>query len=107
MKGMLAPVYEEVIFGQAEVREIYKVSRVGTIAGSMVTDGKMVSDSSIRLMRDGVVIYEGKMGSLKRFKNDVKEVAAGYDCGITIENFNDIKEGDVVESHGEVEVDRE
>ena len=107
MKGMLAPIFEEVIFGQAEVREIYKVSKVGTIAGSMVTDGKMVSDSSVRLMRDGVVVYEGKMGSLKRFKNDAKEVAVGFDCGITIENFNDVKEGDVIESHGEVEVDRE
>ena len=106
MKGMLAPVFEEVIFGQAEVREIYKVSKVGTIAGSMVTDGKMVSDSAIRLMRDGVVIYEGRMGSLKRFKNDAKEVTAGFDCGITIENFNDIKEGDIIESHGEIEVDR-
>ena len=104
MKGMLAPVFEEVIHGQAEVRELYKVSKVGTIAGCMVTDGKMVRDSGIRLMRDGVVTYEGKMSTLKRFKDDVKEVAKGYDCGITIANFNDIKEGDIIESYGEVEV---
>lgn len=107
MKGMLAPVFEEVIHGQAEVREIYKVSKVGTIAGCMVTDGKIVKDSSVRLMRDGVVIYEGMLGSLKRFQNDAKEVAQGYECGITIENFNDIKEGDVIESHGEIQVEQE
>ncbi|QIK70080.1 translation initiation factor IF-2 [Erysipelothrix sp. HDW6C] len=105
MKGMLAPVFEEVIHGQAEVREIYKVSKVGTIAGCMVTDGKMVKESGIRLMRDGVVIYEGKMASLKRFQNDAKEVAQGYDCGITIENFNDLKVGDVIESYGEIQVE--
>ena len=104
MKGMLAPVFEEVIHGQAEVREIYKVSKVGTIAGSMVTDGKMVRESGIRLMRDGIVIFEGKMSSLKRFQDDAKEVAKGFECGITIENFNDIKESDIIESYGEVEV---
>ncbi|HKM23795.1 MAG TPA: translation initiation factor IF-2 [Erysipelothrix sp.] len=104
MKGMLAPVFEEVIHGQAEVREIYKVSKVGTIAGSMVTDGKMVRESGIRLMRDGIVIFEGKMSSLKRFQDDAKEVAKGFECGITIENFNDIKENDIIESYGEVEV---
>lgn len=102
MKGMLAPVFEEVIHGQAEVRELYKVSKVGTIAGCMVTDGKMVRESSIRLMRDGVVIYEGVMSSLKRFQDDAKEVARGFECGITIENFNDIKEQDIIESYGEV-----
>ena len=107
MKGMLAPEYEEVIYGQAEVRELYKVSKIGTIAGCMVTDGKMVRESSIRLIRDGVVIYNGKMASLKRFKDDAKEVTAGFDCGITIENFNDIKEGDIIESHGEEEVEQE
>ncbi len=104
MKGMLAPVFEEVIHGQAEVREIYKVSKVGTIAGCMVTDGKMVRESGIRLMRDGIVIFEGKMSSLKRFQDDAKEVAKGFECGITIENFNDIKESDIIESYGEVEV---
>ncbi|MDE8059656.1 translation initiation factor IF-2 [Erysipelothrix rhusiopathiae] len=106
MKGMLAPVFEEKIFGQAEVREIYKVSKVGTIAGCMVTDGKMVKESGVRLMRDGVVIYEGQMASLKRFQNDAKEVSQGFDCGITIENYNDIKEGDVIESYGEIEVEQ-
>lgn len=104
MKGMLAPVFEEVILGQAEVRQTYKVSKVGTIAGCMVTDGKLVKGCSVRLLRDSVVVYEGQLGSLKRFQNDAKEVQAGYECGITIENFNDIKEGDVIEAYGEQEV---
>lgn len=104
MKGMLDPVFEEVIFGQAEVRETYKVSKIGTIAGCMVVDGKMVRDSSVRLIRDDIVIYDGKMNSLKRFNDDVREVAKGYECGVTIKNFNDIKIGDVIESHGEEEV---
>ncbi len=107
MKGLLEPEYEEVIYGQAEVRELYKVSRIGTIAGCMVVDGKMLRDSSVRLIRDGVVVYEGQMGSLKRFKDDAREVAQGFECGITIENFNDIKEGDIIESHGEVEIEIE
>lgn len=107
MKGMMAPEFKEVIFGQAEVRQIYKVSKVGTIAGCMVTDGKMVSGSDVRLIRDGIVVYEGKMSSLKRFKDDAKTVNQGFECGITIENFNDIKEGDIIESHGEEEVERE
>ena len=104
MKGMLAPVYEEVIFGQAEVRKTYKVSKIGTIAGCMVTDGKIVRDSGVRLIREGVVVYDGKLGSLKRFENDAKEVNSGYECGITIEHFNDIKENDIIESYGEQEV---
>lgn len=107
MKGMMAPVFEEVIFGQAEVRELYKVSKIGTIAGCMVTDGKMIKDTSVRLIRDGVVVYNGKMNSLKRFQNDAKEVAQGYECGITIENFNDMKVGDIIESHGEEQVEQE
>ncbi len=107
MKGMMAPVFKEVIFGQAEVRQTYKVSKIGTIAGCMVTDGKMVSGSDIRLIRDGVVIYEGKMSSLKRFQNDAKTVNQGFECGITIANYNDIKEGDIIESHGEEEVEQE
>lgn len=107
MKGMMAPVYEEVIFGQAEVRQTYKVSKIGTIAGCMVIDGKMVSGSDVRLIRDGIVVYEGKMSSLKRFKDDAKTVRQGYECGITIENFNDIKDGDIIESHGEEEVEQE
>ena len=93
MKGMLAPVYEEVVIGQAEVRQTYKVSKVGTIAGCMVTDGHITKDCSVRLIREGVVIYTGKLGSLRRFQNDVKEVQNGFECGMTIENFNDIKEG--------------
>ena len=104
MKGLLAPVYQEKIIGQMEVREIYKVSKVGTIAGCMVTDGKIVKNCGIRLIRDGVVIYTGNLGSLKRFKDDAKEVSSGYDCGCTIENFNDIKQGDVIEGYIEEEV---
>ncbi len=104
MKGMLAPIFEEVIWGQAEVRQLFKVSKIGTIAGSMVTDGKIKRDSKVRLIRDGITIYEGKLGTLRRFDKDVKDVAAGYECGITIENFNDIKEGDLIESYGEEEV---
>lgn len=104
MKGMLAPVYEEVITGQAEVRQIYKVSKIGTIAGCMVTDGKIVKESGVRLIRNGVVIYTGKLSSLKRFQNDAKDVSAGYDCGITIDNFNDIKEGDILEGYVEQQV---
>ncbi len=104
MKGMLAPVYEEVVWGQAEVRQLFKVSKIGTIAGCMVTEGKMVRESKVRLIRDGVVVYHGKLSSLKRFQNDVKEVASGYDCGMTIENYNDIKENDIIEAYGDVEV---
>ncbi len=101
MKGMLAPVYEEVILGQAVVRQTFKVSKVGTIAGCMVTDGKLVRECGVRLIRDGIVIYSGNLGSLKRFQNDAKEVQSGYECGLTIENFNDIKEGDIIEAHTE------
>lgn len=104
MKGMLAPVYEEVITGQAEVRKTYKVSKVGTIAGCMVTEGKIVRDCGIRLIRDGIVVYTGKLGSLKRFDNDAKEVNSGYECGMTIENFNDIKEMDIIEGYIDQEV---
>ena len=101
MKGMLEPVYEEVIIGQAEIREIYKVSKIGTIGGCMVTDGKLTSGCSVRLIREGIVIYNGKLGSLRRFKDDVREVVSGYECGITIENFNDIKIGDTIEAYAE------
>ena len=97
MKGMLAPELEEVVTGQAEIREIYKVSKIGNIAGCMVTDGCIKRDCGVRLIRDGVVVYEGKLASLRRFKDDVKQVNQGYDCGLTIENFNDIKIGDIVE----------
>ena len=107
MKGMLAPVYEEVIIGQAEVRKTYKVSKIGTIAGCMVTEGKITRDCKIRLIRNGIVIYTGKLGTLKRFENDAKEVAQGYECGMTIENFNDIKELDIIEGYIDQEVERE
>lgn len=104
MKGMLEPVYEEVVIGQAEVRETYKASRVGTIGGCMVTDGKLTSSCGIRLIRDSIVIYTGRLGSLKRFKDDAKEVLSGYECGITIENYNDIKIGDIIEAYVEQQV---
>lgn len=104
MKGMLEPVYEEEITGQVEIRETYKVSRVGTIAGGYVTEGFVTRDEGVRLIRDGVVIYEGKLGSLRRFKDDVKEVKRGFELGLTIENYNDIKIGDVVEAYRMKEV---
>lgn len=107
MKGMLAPVYEEVVIGQAEVRQIYKVSKVGTIAGCMVTDGSLKKECGVRLIREGVVIYTGKLGSLKRFQNDAKEVSSGFECGLTIENFNDIKVGDIIEAYEDQQVDPE
>ena len=106
MKGMLAPEMEEVVTGQAEIRQVIKVSKVGNIAGCYVTDGYIRRDCGIRLIRDGVVIYEGKLASLKRFKDDAKEVASGYECGMTIENYNDIKEGDIVEGYIMEEVER-
>lgn len=104
MKGMLAPVYEEVVIGQAEVRQLYKVSKIGTIAGCMVTDGLLKRNCKIRLIRDGIVAYSGELGSLKRFQNDVKEVSSGYDCGLTIENYNDLKESDIIEAYEDQEV---
>ena len=105
MKGMLAPVYEEVVIGQAEVRQTFKVSKVGTIAGCMVTDGAIRKGCKVRLIRDGIVIYTGMLGSLKRFQNDAKEVTVGHDCGLTIENFNDIKENDVIEAYEDQQVE--
>ena len=104
MKGMLAPVYEEVVIGQAEVRQIYKVSKIGTIAGCMVTDGHLKRDCKVRLIREGIVVYTGKLGSLRRFENDVKEVQNGFECGTTIENFNDIKVDDIIEAFEDQEV---
>ncbi len=99
MKGMLAPKYREALLGHAEVRQTYKVSGVGTVAGCYVQDGKIVRNCSVRLVRDGIVIHEGVLGSLQRFKDAAKEVAGGYECGLTIEKFNDIKEGDIVEGY--------
>lgn len=104
MKGMLAPVYEEVVVGQAEVRQTYKVSKVGTIAGCMVTDGKVIRGCKARLIRDGIVVYDGKLASLRRFENDVKEVTTGFECGLTMENYNDIKVDDYFEFYQDQEV---
>ena len=104
MEGMLSPELKEEITGNAEIRETFKISKIGTIAGCMVTSGKIFRNSGIRLIRDGVVIFTGELSSLKRFKDDVKEVAKGYDCGIQIKNYNDINEGDVIEAFKEVEV---
>jgi translation initiation factor IF-2 len=104
MEGMLSPEMKEEITGTAEIREIFKVTKVGSIAGCMVTDGKIFRNSKIRLIREGVVIYTGELATLKRFKDDVKEVAKGYDCGMQIKNYNDIKEYDLIEAFQEVEV---
>ena len=107
VKGMLDPVFEEKISGQAEVREIFKVSKVGTIAGSYVTSGTFVRSGGVRIIRDSIVIYTGRLAGLRRFKDDVKEVKAGYECGITVENYNDIKVGDVLECFVMEEVERD
>ena len=106
MKGMLDPVFEEKVLGHAEVRQTFKASGVGTIAGSYVQDGIFERNCSVRLTRDGIVIFDGPLASLKRFKDDVKEVKAGYECGFVFENYNDIKEGDLVEAYKMVEVER-
>ena len=107
MKGMLDPEYKEVVLGTVEIRETFKVPNVGIIGGAYVTDGKVVRNESVRLVRDGIVIHEGKISSLKRYKDDAKEVAQGYECGIGIENYNDIKEGDVIECFTMEEVARD
>ena len=106
MKGLLAPEYKENLLGHAQVRNVFKITGAGTIAGSYVTDGKVQRNASVRLLRDNVVIFEGKLSSLRRFKDDVKEVAAGYECGIGLENYNDIKENDVVECFVMEEIER-
>jgi len=106
MEGMLAPDYEEKILCNIEIREIFKIPKVGTIAGCMVLDGKIMRNNKIRIVRDGIVVYTGELDSLKRFKDDVKEVAAGYECGLSIHNFNDIKVGDIVEGYEQVAVKR-
>lgn len=106
MEGMLDPEFEEKITSNVEIREVFKISKVGTIAGCMVLDGKITRNSKVRIIRDGVVIYTGELASLKRFKDDVKEVATGYECGLNIQNFNNIEVGDIVESYEQVEVKR-
>ncbi|MCL0063116.1 translation initiation factor IF-2 [Peptococcaceae bacterium] len=107
MSGLLEPEYQEVVIGRVEVRKTFKASKIGTIAGSYVVDGKVTRDAKVRVIRDGIVIHEGEIDTLKRFKDDVKEVVQGYECGITIKNFNDIKEGDEMEIYAEEAVKRE
>lgn len=104
MEGMLSPELKEEVTGTAEIRETFKISKIGTIAGCMVTNGKIYRNSGVRIIRDGVVVFTGELTSLKRFKDDVKEVSKGYDCGMQIKNYNDIKEGDIIEAFQEVEV---
>ncbi len=106
MKGLFAPVYKEVALGSAEVRNTFKVSGVGTIAGAYVKDGKITRSAQVRVVRGGIVLHDGKIGSLKRFKDDAKEVAAGYECGLGIENFNDIREGDMIEAYTMEQIER-
>ena len=103
---MLAPDVEEVITGNVEIREVFKISKVGSVAGCMVTDGIIKKSNNIRLVRDGIVIYSGELGALKRFKDDVNEVKSGYECGISIKNYNDLKIGDVIEAYEERETAR-
>jgi len=98
MRGMLDPVFKEVILGKAEIRNTFKVPGAGIIGGAYVTEGKILRNAQIRLLRDGIIIHEGKISSLRRFKDDVKEVATSYECGIGIENYNDLKEGDIIEA---------
>ena len=104
MEGMLSPEFKEEITGTAEIRETFKISKIGTIAGCMVTNGKIYRNAGVRLIREGVVVYTGELSSLKRFKDDAKEVAKGYDCGMQVKNYNDIREGDIIEAFREVEV---
>jgi len=106
IEGMLSPGIEEKIVCNIEVRETFKITKVGTIAGCIVLDGKVKRNTRVRIIRDGIVIYTGNLGSLKRFKDDAKEVQSGYECGLNIENFNDIKVGDIIEGYEEVEIKR-
>ena len=105
LQGMLEPEFEETVIGQAEVRDIFKISRIGTIAGCFVTDGVIERDSLVRVIRESIVVYEGKLASLKRFKDDARSVRAGYECGISIVNYNDIKVGDIIEASKMKEVE--
>ncbi|MBQ7821558.1 MAG: translation initiation factor IF-2, partial [Clostridia bacterium] len=107
MKGILAPTFKEVVLGHAEVRQTIHVPNVGTIAGSYVQDGKVTRNAEIRVVRDGIVIFEDKISSLKRFKDDAKEVLQGFECGIGLEKFNDIKVGDILEAYEMQEVEKD
>jgi len=104
MEGMLSPEIKEEITANVEVRDVFKITKVGTVAGCMVKDGKIKRSNKIRLIRDGIVIYSGDLGSLKRFKDDVKEVSTGYECGLNIHNYNDIKVGDIIEAFEQIEI---
>jgi len=106
MEGLLEPLYREVVLGHAEVRDLFKVPKVGIVAGCHVTDGKVMRNANVKLVRDGVQIYDGKIMSLKRFKDDAREVTAGLECGISIEGFNDVKVGDVIEAYTQEQVER-
>jgi translation initiation factor IF-2 len=106
IEGMLSPEIEEKITCNMEVREVFRITKVGTVAGCYVLDGKVTRHTKIRVIRDGIVVYTGNLGSLKRFKDDVKEVQSGYECGLNIENFNDIKVGDIIEGYEEIEIKR-
>ena len=106
MKGLLEPEYKEVTLGHAEVRNTFRITGAGTVAGCYVKDGKLQRNAEARLIRDNVVVFEGKLSSLKRFKDDAKEVAEGYECGVSFDSFNDIKEGDVIECYVMEEVER-
>ena len=106
MQGLLSPDIEEKVVANVEIRETFKISKIGTIAGCMVLDGKINRKNKVRLIRDGVVTYSGNLSSLKRFKEDVSEVRQGFECGMSIENFNDIKVGDIIEAFDEVEIER-
>ena len=106
MEGMLSPEFKEEIVGTAEIRETFKITKFGTIAGCYVTEGRINRNHQVRIIREGIVVYSGELGSLKRFKDDVKEVKNGYECGLNIAKYNDIKVGDVVEAYEEVEVNR-
>jgi translation initiation factor IF-2 len=104
MEGMLSPEMKEEITATVDVREVFKITKVGKVAGCYVLDGKITRDSKVRLIRDGIVVYDGNLGSLRRFKDDVKEVGKGFECGLNIDKFNDIKEGDIIEAYNIVEV---
>jgi translation initiation factor IF-2 len=98
MEGLLSPIFKEKYLGRAEVREVFSVPKIGNVAGCYVQDGKVIRNAQVRLTRDNIVVYEGKMSSLRRFKDDVKDASSGYECGIGLENYNDIKIGDMIEA---------
>jgi translation initiation factor IF-2 len=104
MEGMLSPEVKEEIVATLEVRELFKVTKVGTVAGCYVKEGRITKNTPVHIIRDGIVIYSGELGSLKRFKDDVKEVSSGYECGLNIQNYNDLKIGDIIEGYKEVEI---